>query len=332
MQAGTAPVFPAVGERLLDFQLVKLLGQGALGRVYLARQSDLADRLVVLKASPLGNEEHLSLARLQHTHIVPLYHVFPDPQHNLLVLCMPYLGGTSLDRLLGGHRERPLNQRRGNDLLQGIDQAESTGLLPRLGTVRAFLTRSSYVEAVCWIGACLAEALQYAHERGLVHLDLKPSNVLLAADGQPMLLDFHLALKPLQAGDPAPIWFGGTAGYMSPEQRQVLQAMKVGQKVPEAVGPPSDIYSLARCSTNAWRVGCRVIHRGPCNGRIPRSARAWRMRRRAASGTTRGSVTPTPAGWRSTCAVTWPICRCRLCRTGAWWNAGGSGDGGDLMP
>ena len=60
----------------------------------------------------------------------------------------------------------------------------------------------------------MANALQYAHERGFVHLDLKPSNVLLAADGQPLILDFHPARGPLPAGEPAPEWFGGTPDHM----------------------------------------------------------------------------------------------------------------------
>src|SRR5262249_50889713 len=98
--------------------------------------------------------------------------------------------------------------------------------------------------SVCWIGACLAHALHYAHDHGLVHLDLKPSNLLLAADGQPSILDFHLAHAPCRAGDPVPEWFGGTPGYMSPEQEAALAAARDGQPVPAAVDGRSDIYSL----------------------------------------------------------------------------------------
>ncbi|MGH7194948.1 MAG: protein kinase domain-containing protein, partial [Candidatus Saccharimonadales bacterium] len=59
-------------------------------------------------------------------------------------------------------------------------------------------------------------ALDYAHERNVIHHDIKPSNVLIAADGQPLLLDFHLAQPVLDAGTSAVDWLGGTPGYMAP--------------------------------------------------------------------------------------------------------------------
>ena len=110
---------------------------------------------------------------------------------------------------------------------------------------RRFLAQSSYVRAVCWIGACLADALQYAHERGLVHMDVKPSNILLTADGQPMLLDFHLAREPIPIGEPPADGVGGTPGYMSPEQEAMVAAMDIrtGRSL-AAVDARSDLYSL----------------------------------------------------------------------------------------
>src|SRR5262249_59981245 len=97
--------------------------------------------------------------------------------------------------------------------------------VPARGRARRLLERASYVQAVCWVGSCLADALHYAHEHGLVHLDLKPANVLLTAGGQPMLLDFHLARAPLAPGCAAAGGIGGTADYMSPEQRAALAAV-----------------------------------------------------------------------------------------------------------
>jgi serine/threonine protein kinase/Flp pilus assembly protein TadD len=237
------PRFPAVGETLGEYRLVADLGRGGVGRVYLATQPALADRPVVLKLAPRGGREHLSLARLQHTHIVPLYAAHEDAGRDLHVLCMPFFGSVTLGRLLDLLRRSP--PRDGRGLLEALDRAQESAVpLPPRAPAREFLARLSYQRAVCWVGACLAEALHYAHERGLVHLDIKPSNVLLAADGTPMLLDFHLARAPLAAGPAAPEWLGGTAGYMPPEQRAALAAVRARGRVPAAVDGRADLFAL----------------------------------------------------------------------------------------
>ncbi len=239
-----APTFPHVGEMLGEFRLLAELGRGTRGRVFLAAQPSLADRLLVLKLTPGEGHEHLALARLQHAHIVPLYLVQHFPAQNLQALCMPYLGGTTLARLLEVLQGQRLEQRTGQHLLEALDQVPVPLAPPAQGPARKFLAQASYVKAICWIGACLADALHYAHERGLVHLDLKPSNVLLAADGQPMLLDFHLAREPLQPDSPVPEWLGGTPGYMSPEQQAALRAVAEGRPIPAVVDGRSDVFSL----------------------------------------------------------------------------------------
>jgi serine/threonine protein kinase/tetratricopeptide (TPR) repeat protein len=213
--------FPAAGELWTDYQLLAELGRGAYGRVFLAIEPRLANRPVVLKMSSEEGGEHLSLARLLHTHIVPLYAVQEDPVRKLRAICMPYFGGTSLAQLLQALKGKPAAARTGRDLIDALDhiQANYAVTVPARGPTRQVLASATYVQAFCWIGACLAEALQHAHERALVHLDVKPANVLLAADGQPMLLDFHLAQKPVPEGGLLPAWFGGTPKYMSPEQR-----------------------------------------------------------------------------------------------------------------
>jgi serine/threonine protein kinase/Tfp pilus assembly protein PilF len=243
----TRPAFPEVGEMLGDFRLEAELGQGARGRVFLATQLSLAERPVVLKITARDGREHYSLARLQHTHIVPLYSVQDDFQRGVRALCMPYFGGTTLAHLLAALSNCPPAQRSGSSLLHALQCLAAPGSASVLvgGPACEFLVRASYSQAVCWIGACLADALYYASERGLVHLDLKPSNVLLAADGQPMLLDFHLARAPLQAGEPAPAWLGGTPSYMSPEHHAALDAVRTGKSLHAAVDGRADLYSLA---------------------------------------------------------------------------------------
>lgn len=231
---------------LSDYTLVAELGRGGQGCVYLARQESLDDRPVVLKISPRRGFEHLTLARLQHTGIVPLFSAEDDPEENVRVLCMPFFGGATLGTLFVQLRTIPIEERRGSDLLAALDRLNAALPIqtPARGPARKFLAGASYVQGVCWIGSCLAEALQFAHERGYIHLDIKPANILVTADGQPMLLDFHIAQQKLERGSKAPLGFGGTPIYMSPEQWAAVQASDVGQAVPEAVDVRSDLFSL----------------------------------------------------------------------------------------
>jgi serine/threonine protein kinase/Flp pilus assembly protein TadD len=240
--------FPQVGESLGDFQILAEIGRGAHGRTFLARQASLADRPLVLKTTPVGHAEHLSLARLQHMHIVPLYFEQVLPDRSLRVLGMPYLGGATLDRILEADRGVPAAGRSGRHILETLDRCEVTRTVtaeyPSSGPFRNYLAQASYVQAICWIGACLADALQYAHDRCLVHLDVKPANVLIAGDGQPMLLDFHLAREPIGPGLETPDRLGGTPGYLSPEQCSAMAAIGQGKVVPAPVDGRSDVYSL----------------------------------------------------------------------------------------
>jgi serine/threonine protein kinase/tetratricopeptide (TPR) repeat protein len=244
-----APLFPSMGESLGEFRILAELGRGAAGRVFLAAQRTLDDRPVVLKVSSCstsGQREHQSLARLQHTHIVPLYAVLDFPERNLRVLCMPYFGGVTLEALLEAFQDRPAALRTGKDILAILDRAQAAAplALPARGPARQFMAGASYVEAVCMIGAWLADALDYAHRRDLVHLDVKPANVLIAADGQPMLLDFHLAQGPLRSGAQPPRRLGGTPFYMAPEQQQAVAAVREERPVPAAVDGRADVYAL----------------------------------------------------------------------------------------
>jgi hypothetical protein len=114
-----APVgFPELGETLGDFQLLEELGRGRSGRTFLAVQVSLADRPVVLKVMALDEEEYLSLARLQHTHVVPLYSILADENRGVMALCMPYLGGANFSQILAELRDIPPERRTSADLLR----------------------------------------------------------------------------------------------------------------------------------------------------------------------------------------------------------------------
>jgi serine/threonine protein kinase/tetratricopeptide (TPR) repeat protein len=254
LMAAPAPAaVPEVGERLGEFRLLAELGRGVSGRVFLASQPALADRPVVLKVTASGREEHLSLARLQHMNIVSLYSEQFLPGRGLRILCMPFLGGATLDQVLEVICEQSPARRTGRQIVAALDQIQERRpvVLPGEGPFRRYLTQAAYVEAIVWIGACLADGLQFAHERGLVHLDIKPSNVLLTSDGQPMLLDFHLARAPLVRGDFAPARLGGTPGYAAPEQLAAMAAIRDQRCVEDAVDGRADVYALGVVLTEA---------------------------------------------------------------------------------
>ena len=95
-----AAIFPEAGQTIGGFSLVEELGRGAFARVFLAKERQLADRPVALKVTRRGSREPQTLARLQHTHIVPVYSHRIDAATGLHLLCMPYFGRLTLARIL----------------------------------------------------------------------------------------------------------------------------------------------------------------------------------------------------------------------------------------
>ncbi len=243
---GGIALYPEAGEVLGPFLLLAELGRGTAGRTFLASDPSLADRPVVVKVIPDEEDEHLALARLRHTHIVPLFSEHRFAERGLRGLCMPFLGGASLAHILADLADVPFEQRTGELVIKVIDRhTRATPSTPSAdGPFRRSLVLASYVEAMTWIVSCLADALNYSHTRGLVHMDIKPSNVLITMDGQPMLLDFHLAQAPILAGERGAVRLGGTPGWMSPEQQQAMTAIREGRPVPLAVDGRSDIFAL----------------------------------------------------------------------------------------
>ncbi len=234
--------YPEPGETYLGFRIVRELGRGAFARVFLAEQGDLAGRPVALKVSDQPADEPQTLARLQHTNIVPVYSTHRVGRFQ--AVCMPYFGGTTLADVLTAFRDRlpasgegfvsTVLNRRSDPTVTGEDAAGvEAGPGPAANTPLEHLSHLTHVNAALWVAAELADGLAHAHDRGVLHRDVKPANVLLADDGRPMLLDFNLATG---AGDDQQV--GGTPYYMSPEQLVALAGL------PGRVDARSDVYSL----------------------------------------------------------------------------------------
>ena len=199
-----SPLLPVVP----GYELIEELGQGGMGVVYKARHVKL-QRLVALKMilpnrdlspEPLKLElfvaEAQAVAQLQHPNLVQIHEI---GDYN----GQPYF---SLELLDGGNLSQKL-----------------------AGTPRPAAEAAALLET-------LAQAVDYAHQKGIVHRDLKPANILLASDGTPKIADFGLAKRRDQEARPTDEGhIMGTPSYMAPEQAWGANS---------EVGPLADIYSL----------------------------------------------------------------------------------------
>ena len=203
----TIPNHPALemGGRLGDFVLQDVIGRGGMGVVYRATQVSLS-RDVALKLLPsdaITSAKRLkrflleaqAAAQLQHPNIVPVFAVGEDA--NVYYYAMQWVDGQSLDR------------------------CEST-----------VWTQNHYAKLI-EAGIDTAMALQHAHDCGIVHRDVKPSNLLMDKQGKLWITDFGLAHRVRETGMTLSGELVGTANYMSPEQA-------AGCPVDER----TDIYSL----------------------------------------------------------------------------------------
>ena len=114
-------IFPGLGEAIGGFRLITELGRGAFARVYLAHEAALGNRPVALKVSKAEGEEPRVLARLQHTHIVPIHSVLDDRATGLRLICMPYFGGANLAQVLDAAAPDPKAPSRGRSLIDALD-------------------------------------------------------------------------------------------------------------------------------------------------------------------------------------------------------------------
>ncbi len=201
-----APYFP-------QLEILGLLGQGGMGAVYQSRQTKL-DRMVALKiirpesaADPAFAERFMrearTLARLSHPHIVAVHdfgEVHRDPEAPLYYFVMEYVDGVNLRQMMQ---------------TGDLDTDEALAIVPQ----------------VC-------DALQYAHDEGIIHRDIKPENILIDRRGRVKIADFGLAKLAARSPDDftltATHQVMGTPRYMAPEQ--MAGSRQVDHR--------ADIYSL----------------------------------------------------------------------------------------
>ena len=236
--------------QLGDFSLIREIGRGGMGVVYEARQISL-DRRVALKVLPFAavldqrqivrfENEARAAAQLHHPNIVPVFSV--GCERGVHYYAMQYVEGGSLDLVLRQIRETSASSP-GEQPPSSDGKTTRTAVEPPTdrSTLRAFTTAEStggrdYFRAVCELGIQAAEALQHAHDSGIVHRDVKPSNLLLDRAGKLWVTDFGLAR--IQAADAGLTLTGqvlGSLRYMSPEQAAGKSNL---------LDQRSDIYSL----------------------------------------------------------------------------------------
>ena len=194
------------------YEILRELGRGGMGTVYLARHEDLSREVAIkvlpqsLALSPRAKRRFLdearTLARLRHDNIVHIHRIVDHSE--MLAFEMEFIDGPSLQTLLTALRT------------QG-PQPQTAHLIAALGEKAANLPVRSTVEYFVKLGIAIGRALAEVHRQGLVHRDVKPSNILLRPDGTPVLADFGLArdgdLAITQTGA-----FAGTPTYAAPER------------------------------------------------------------------------------------------------------------------
>lgn len=247
---GKTPVFQP-GQTIDDFQIIRTLGQGAFASVYLARQLSI-QRLVALKVSQHGSDEPIALSQLDHANVVRLYDQRQITNPDAILLYMQYVPGGTLSETIKSTTDMPLEQLSGATLLTTIDAAliKAGQQVPENSVEREQLSKLEWPQVVAWLGIQLAEGLAAAHERGIMHRDVKPANILLTANAVPKLADFNVSYGGDVGGAGAAVYFGGSLAYMSPEQLQVADS-RVNSSA-EDLDERSDLYSLAIVLWEVW--------------------------------------------------------------------------------
>jgi len=222
------PLEPTPPRQVGDFEIKRLIGRGGMGSVYEAEQGELQRRVALKILHPSVattprtrrrfEREARVTAQLHHTNIVTVHAMGRDGDH--LYFAMELVDGEPLDRVLEHLRDTRADKLTDPALERLVSDLQGPGRFDRIA--RTF--------------ADVADALDVAHERGVIHRDVKPSNLILSEDGLLKLTDFGLArlmgeeLAVTRTGESI-----GTPLYMSPEQVRPRD---------EHIDGRTDVYSL----------------------------------------------------------------------------------------
>ena len=211
------------------FTICAELGRGGMAAVYLARQHAVGNRMVALKMLPerLAGQslrerfrrEAAAIAMLRHKHIVPVHDIVRCDEAFAIV--MEAIDGGSLHDVIHSARARGATAM--------VDAARAS-----IAMNHEAMVGMDYGRMIARWGAQIADGLHAVHCAGLLHRDVKPSNVLIRSDGTALLSDFGLVRDAAQASLTVTGGFAGTASYSSPEQLRGERDIDVR----------SDVYSL----------------------------------------------------------------------------------------
>jgi serine/threonine protein kinase/tetratricopeptide (TPR) repeat protein len=230
------------------FRVIEELARGGQGEVYLAEDPRLQRQVAVkvLRGTGAFTEQALSrfrreaevTARLEHPGICPVYE--SGTADGIAYIVMKHIPGQSLaeqisDSRAGSTKRVGASNARGRAHAQGLD-GEPRAATPSLSERKALLPGRSGIESIVGLARQVALALHAAHEKGIIHRDVKPGNIMVTPASEAVLVDFGFAREddaqqPLtRSGD-----LFGTPAYMSPEQL-ARQATRIDRR--------SDVWSL----------------------------------------------------------------------------------------
>lgn len=246
--------------QLGDYRIVREVGRGGMGIVYEAEQVSLGRR-VALKVLPFAaaveprqlqrfKQEAQAAAHLLHQNIVAVYAV--GCERGVHYYAMQFVDGQSLAAVIAEMRQQSGSTPTRTPRAGALDQGAETESMPRcrLSTERS-APGSDFFRSVARLGIQAAEALEHAHQQGILHRDVKPANLMVDAAGHLWITDFGLARFHREAGLTQTGDVVGTLRYISPEQALGPNAL---------VDQRTDVYGLG--ATLYELLTLRPIHDG----------------------------------------------------------------------